>query len=367
MSSDAPQKPPEGLPETWRPMRPSPGLPRRFPAPQPGPAPRPKITVNILLFLATVFTTMFSGALHNGVDPLASLDNLFQGIPFSASLLGILLAHEMGHYLTSRYYHVAASLPYFIPVPTFIGTMGAIIRMRSVVRDRRILFDIGVAGPLAGMVVAIPVTVAGLLHSRVIEIASGDGGITLGDSLLFLGLSDWIFGPLAETQTVLLHPVAFAGWLGFFVTSLNLIPIGQLDGGHVAYGVLGPRHRYLSRIVFLGLLFWGVHGAFSVFDPLQWLWALAFCGVGVRTVTARPPGAFLRFFMVFLLVLAIAQGFVPGTLIWLFWATLMCFLRLDHPPTRDVHIPLDPKRKLLGWLALLIFLLTFIPQPFQVG
>jgi membrane-associated protease RseP (regulator of RpoE activity) len=331
-----------------------------------GTTPAPRISLNILLFLATVLTTMIAGALHQGADPFTSLGGLFQGIPFSVSLLGILLAHEMGHYLTSRHYHVSASLPYFIPVPTFIGTMGAIIRMRSVVRDRRILFDIGVAGPLAGMVVAIPVTVVGLLLSRVIEIASGQGGITLGDSLLFVWISDWIFGPLPDTQTVLLHPVAFAGWLGFFVTSLNLIPIGQLDGGHVAYGVLGPGHRRLSRLIFLGLLFWGVHGAFFVLDPFQWLWALAFCWAGVRTATALQQGRVLRYFMVFLLVLGIAEEFVPDTLVWIFWATLMCFLRLDHPPTRDVHIPLDRKRKLIGWLALALFLLTFIPQPFQV-
>jgi len=321
--------------------------------------------VNILLFLATILSTMIAGAYHQGADPFSSLNGLLQGVPFSASLLGILMAHEMGHYLTSRRYGVSASLPYFIPVPTLIGTMGAIIRMRSVVRDRRILFDIGVAGPLAGMAVAIPLTVVGLLHSRVMEIASGEGGITLGDSLLFVWITDWIFGPLPDTRTVLLHPVAFAGWLGFFITSLNLIPIGQLDGGHVAYGVLGPRHRQLSRLVFLGLLFWGVHGAFLVFHPLQWLWALAFCWAGIRTATALQQGGLLRFFMVFMLIVGIRFGFVPNTLIWLFWATLMCFLRLDHPPTRDVHIPLDPKRKLVGWLALILFLLTFIPQPFQ--
>jgi membrane-associated protease RseP (regulator of RpoE activity) len=339
--------------------------PRRPPQGQADISRPPRISINIILFLATVLSTMIAGAIHQGANPFTSLGGLLQGVPFSASLLGILMAHEMGHYLTSRRYHVSASLPYFIPVPTFIGTMGAIIRMRSVVRDRRILFDIGVAGPLAGMVVAIPVSIVGLLHSRVIEIASGEGGITLGDSLLFVWISDWIFGPLPDTHTVLLHPVAFAGWLGFFVTSLNLIPIGQLDGGHVAYGVLGPRHRLLSRLVFLGLLFWGLHGTFLVFDPFQWLWALAFCWAGIRTATALQQGGLLRFFMVFLLVLGMVEGFVPNTLIWIFWATLMCFLRLDHPPTRDVHIPLDAKRKLVGLLALLLFLLTFIPQPFQ--
>lgn len=329
---------------------------------------RPRLRTNALLFLATVATTIIAGALQaRGAEAFTSLESVLTGVPFSAALLGILLAHEMGHYFTSRHYGVPASLPYFIPVPTIIGTMGAVIRMHAVIRDRRILFDIGVAGPLAGMVVAVPVTVLGLLHSEVVDIASMHGGITLGDSLLFVWISQWLLGPLPDTHTVLLHPVAFAGWLGFFVTSLNLIPMGQLDGGHVAYGVLGPRHRLLSRVVFLGLLSWGVHGAFLVFHPLQWAWALALCWTGVRIAVTIRQGRLLRFVMLSLLLFGLWQEFVLDTILWIFWATLMSFIRLDHPPTRDVHIPLDTKRKLLSGLALILFLLTFIPRPFQVS
>ena len=334
--------------------------------PPPGPAtPNPRL--NIFLFLATVLTTMVAGSYHNGVNPFVSLDNLFKGIPYSAAILGILLAHEMGHYLTSRYYGVAASLPYFIPVPPpfILGTAGAIIRMRSAVRNRRILFDIGIAGPLAGMVVAVPVTIIGLLHSKVI-VTAGVGGIMLGDSLLFKIITQWIFGPLPDSKTVLLHPVAFAGWLGFFVTSLNLIPIGQLDGGHVLYGIFGPRHRNLSRLFFLCLLFWGVHGAFTVLNPLEWIWALAFCWTAIRMAFSFQRGHLLRFLTVFLFLFGLFQNFVPETLTWLLWATLLCFLRLEHPPTRDLAVPLDPKRKILGWVALILFVLTFIPQPFQL-
>ncbi len=343
-----------------------PYLPQRPLPPQPASPPLPKVRTNILLFAATVLTTMMAGALHKGVDPFASIWNLLQGLPFSAALLSILLAHEMGHYLTSRAHKVQASLPYFIPMPTFIGTMGAIIRMRTVVRDRRVLFDIGIAGPLAGMVVAIPVTIIGLLYSQVIDISSPTAGITLGDSLLFSAFTRLIFGSLPETKTVLLHPVAFAGWLGFFVTSLNLIPIGQLDGGHVAYGMLGPRHRTLSRGFFFCLLLWGLHSVYSdLFNPWEWLWAAAFCWTGYKVARSHQQGSILRFFALFLLITGIANNYVPDTIMWLFWATLLCFLRLDHPPTRDVSIPLDQKRTVLGWIALLIFVLTFIPKPFQ--
>ena len=327
--------------------------------------PRPRIWVNIVLFLATVLTTMTAGALQSmGSEALSSFWNLLHGIPFSVSLLGILLAHELGHYFVSQYHRVPATLPYFIPVPTFIGTMGAIIRMRAVIRDRRILFDIGIAGPLAGMCLAIPATVIGLLHSEIITSSGTGGGIELGDSLLFLALTKWIFGNVPDGQTILLHPVAFAGWLGFFVTSLNLLPMGQLDGGHVMCGIFGQRHRLLSRLTFLALIFWGVHGVFFHWKPAEWLWGMAFCWAGARIVFGRPAGGFTRLFAVFLLFMGIYENFVPSTIIWLFWAVLMTFLRLDHPPTRDMAFPLDRRRRVLGWVALVLFALTFTPRPF---
>lgn len=346
---------------------PSPVSPVQAPPPYPVP-PSQNLRVNVLLFLATVLTTMVAGAFHNGVNPFTSVGNLIKGIPYSAAILGILLAHEMGHYLTSRFYGVPASLPYFIPAPPplfLLGTLGAIIRMRSAVRNRRILFDIGIAGPLAGMVVAVPVTILGLMYSEVVA-TEGAGGIMLGDSLLFKIIIQQIFGTLPDTQTVLLHPVAFAGWLGFFVTSLNLSPIGQLDGGHVLYGIFGPRHRSLSRLFFLCLLFWGVHGAFTVLNPFEWLWASLFCWACIRMAFSLQRGYLLRFFTLFLFFFGLSQNYVPETLTWLLWATLLCFLRIDHPPTRDVSVPLDRRRMILGWIALVLFVLTFIPEPFQI-
>ena len=326
----------------------------------------PKFRVNVLLFLTTIITTMMAGALQaKGVEAFASPKNFLSGVPFSAALLGILLAHEMGHYFASRYYGVPASLPYFIPVPTIIGTMGAVIRMRAPIRDRRILFDIGIAGPLAGLAVAVPATLIGLLHSGVIEAGSTAGGIELGDSLLFMALTRWIFGSLEETQTVLLHPVAFAGWLGFFVTSLNLLPMGQLDGGHVTYGIFGPRHRLVSRTVFILLVVWGVQGVFAEINPIAWIWAIGFGWVGVRVAISANGGPLLRAFAVFLGIFGVLENYVPTTTVWVVWAVLMCFLRLDHPPTRDISVPLDPRRKALGWIALILFLLTFIPEPFR--
>ncbi|MEW6441901.1 MAG: site-2 protease family protein [bacterium] len=348
-------------PEFWQHLRGSP-----FSLQDNGAPPRPRIWINIVLFFATVLTTMVAGALQSqGGQAFSSFRNLLQGAPFSAALLGILLAHEMGHYFVSRYHRVPTTLPYFIPMPTIIGTMGAIIRMRALVRDRPILFDIGIAGPLAGMCVAVPATVIGLVHSQVVTAAGGAGGIELGDSLLFYLLTRWIFGALPEGQTVLLHPVAFAGWLGFFVTSLNLLPMGQLDGGHVTYGLVGPRHRLVSRLAFLALIGWGVHGVFLHLRPLEWLWGIAFCWTGLRFVLARQTGGFLRIFAIFLLVVGISENFVPSTFVWLFWAVLITFLRLDHPPTRDVTYPLDRNRKILGWTALIVFVLTFTPRPFM--
>jgi len=344
----------------FRPSRaPASGNGRSSPAPPPSSLPpyagpqSPRLRVNIILFLSTVVTTIMAGALQaQGPEAFASFRNLLSGVPFSAALLGILLAHEMGHYFTSRYYKVPASLPYFIPVPTIIGTMGAVIRMRAVIRDRRVLFDIGIAGPLAGLFVAVPATWIGLHYSEVIEIGSTAGGIELGDSLLFMGLIKWVFGSLGENQTVLLHPVAFAGWIGFFVTSLNLLPMGQLDGGHVTYGILGLHHRFVSRGMFLALVFWGVHGAFREIDLPAWLWALGFTGIVIKAALWHKPSPVMRYAAALLALIGILGNMAT---VWVVFAVLMCFLRLDHPPTRDVSVPLDPRRKALGWIALILF------------
>jgi membrane-associated protease RseP (regulator of RpoE activity) len=327
--------------------------------------PRPRLSVNILLFAATILTTTMAGAVQKGLDPLASLSDLLQGLPFSTTLLGILLFHELGHYFVSRFYNVPASLPYFIPVPTLIGTMGAVIKMRSPIHDRRTLFDIGIAGPIAGMCLAVPAVIVGLSRSELIPVEGGLGGIELGDSLLFMALTKLVVGTVPEGHTVLLHPVAFAGWLGFFVTSLNLLPMGQLDGGHVVYGIFGQGHRLISRVVFLGLTVWGLHAVFLRHEVPAVLWALAFLLVALRiawTPRVRPAGPSL---LVMLLLVGVWQGFAPDTSVWLVWAALMTFLKLDHPPTWDARIPLGTKRLVAGWIALLVFIATFTPLPFK--
>ena len=202
-----------------------------------------------------------------GADPFADPAALVEGVPFSAALLLILGAHESSHYLLSRRHGVRASLPLFIPAPTLAGTFGAVIRIESPIPDRRSLLEIGLAGPLAGFLVALPLAVAGLRLSHVAVRATaprpGRGeGLGLGASLVFSLLERVVLGPLPEQASLVLHPVAFAAWIGFFVTAINLLPVGQLDGGHVLYALAGRRQEGISRAAVLalaplGFLWWG--------------------------------------------------------------------------------------------------------------
>lgn len=280
-----------------------------------------KWTLPIILFLLTVFTTLWAGAYqtYNGSarGPLnflmTSPEMLWKGIPFASALLFILTTHELGHYVLSKIHRVPASLPLFIPGPPyFIGTFGAIIRMRGPILSRRALFDIGVAGPLAGFVVAVVVLIIGLSLSTVVD-RTATIGLQLGEPLLLQFLSWVVIGPLPPEADVVLHPIGFAAWFGLFVTSLNLLPIGQLDGGHVAYALWGRRQRIMAL----------------VFVPI-------------------------------LLVL----GFVgwPG---WLLWAFMAGIWGLGHPPVMDPYVPLGRNRTIVGWIAFAVFVLTFVPVPFS--
>ncbi|MBI5967372.1 MAG: site-2 protease family protein [Deltaproteobacteria bacterium] len=271
-----------------------------------------RIVVNIILFVLTLATTVVAGAIQEGVNPLKNPEQIFKGIPFSFTLMGILLAHELGHYLIAKKHGLSVTLPYFIPAPSFIGTFGAFIKMRSPVRDRRMLLDVGAAGPLVGVAVSIPFLILGLRLSEA-KLIQGQMGTTLGSSLLLSLISWLVVGPLPDGYDIVIHPVGFAGWIGLLVTSLNLMPIGQLDGGHVAYALWGERQNKISKIFFLGLLGLGVLG-----------W----------------------------------QG-------WLFWSLLLFLMGFRHPPPLDWWVPLDPKRKVIGWLTMAIFILTFIPVPFS--
>ena len=269
--------------------------------------------IHIVLFAVTFVTTSMAGAFAAGVDPFADIGNIRAGFPFSVTLLGILLCHEMGHYTLSRVHGVRATLPYFIPgLPFFMGTFGAFIRMKSPPRTRTALFDVGAAGPWAGFIVAVPALIIGLRLSEVLPAGADAGGDMLGESVVFSLLSRWTLGVLPDDVLIRLHPIAMAGWIGLFVTSLNLLPVGQLDGGHVSYAMFGTRHRWIARLFLVAILFLGTQG-----------W--------------------------------------PG---WFFWAVLVTILGLDHPPTMDWHTPLNRSRRLAAWLTVALFALTFMPAPF---
>ena len=275
----------------------------------------------ISLFVATIFTTLWAGAyqVYNGPirGPVNLLldqpEMLWRGIPFAATLLIILVTHEFGHYVLSRIHGVPASLPLFIPGPPyFIGTFGAIIRLRGQIVNRRALFDIGVAGPLAGFIAAVVALIIGLNLSTVVD-RTATYGLQLGEPMLLQIIAWLIVGSIPPQADIVLHPIGFAAWFGLFVTSLNLIPIGQLDGGHVAYALWGSRQRTIA------------------------------------------------FVMVPILVVLGFMGW-PGWWLWAFMAGLWGF---GHPPVSDLHVPLGRKRIVVGWIALAVFVLTFAPVPFS--
>ena len=304
-------------------------LPRlRPPAPSPPPAPpvkKERTWLHLLLFVLTFvsatlpFATSVPGetpweAFVTG--PLTDPIRLLGGLSFSLPLMAILLAHEMGHYITARRYGVAQSLPFFIPAPgTFFGTMGAVIMIRSQPPSRPSLFNVAVMGPYAGMVLALPAAAWGLAHSTPVDPQTLSGStIVFGSSLLF-GFLETVFSP--NGTDVFLHPTGLAGWVGFLITSLNLIPAGQLDGGHIAYALLGRYHTWFSRGVVMALM-----------------------------------------------ILAITLG--ADGLIWGVWAILLSLFGLRHPPVRDESIPLSGGQRFSALVALCLLVITFTPTPIKV-
>ncbi|RMG03946.1 MAG: site-2 protease family protein [Nitrospirae bacterium] len=291
--------------------------------------------IHILLFALTVVSTLIAGALQKGVNIISEPWRIVEGIPFCISLIAILLAHELSHFFASRHHHTEATLPYFIPAPSIIGTFGAFIKMKSPIITRKALIDIGASGPIAGFIVAVIVTIIGLNGSEVITIKNSDVGLMLGDSLLFSLLTKVVIGTPPEGKDILLSPVAFAGWIGFFVTSMNLLPIGQLDGGHIAYALLGESRHRKTSILFATLL--GLAGIGRLY-----LYSGYFDGT---------PLASLRDYL--------WEG-------WAVWAFLLLMLGLRHPPVLYWEEPLDGKRRFVGWVSLIIFFLTFTPVPFRM-
>jgi membrane-associated protease RseP (regulator of RpoE activity) len=274
------------------------------------PRSKPKIFWNGLLFLLTLITTILAGALQEGVNPFETPGLIYRGIPFSFSLMGILLAHEFGHFWMARKHGMDVSFPYFIPAHPFIGTFGAFIKIRSPIPDRKVLIDVGATGPLMGVLVSIPCLILGLGLSEV-KMVSGSSGILLGSSILLWVVQWLMIGPLPIGYDVVLHPIGFAGWIGLLITSLNLLPVGQLDGGHIAFGLWGKIQNTISKVVFAGLLILGV-----------WGW----------------------------------EG-------WLLWGLILFILGLRHPPPVAPGVPLDRRRKIIGAMAMSLLPLTFIPIP----
>jgi membrane-associated protease RseP (regulator of RpoE activity) len=277
-----------------------------------------RVGLNVALFLLTCLTTLVAGSgAFLAFDPFEEPGRILSGVPFAFTLLTILGVHEFGHYFTARHYQASVSLPYFIPAPPPFpfGTLGAIIRMRSPATNRNSLFDIAAAGPLAGLAIAIPAILLGLDWSTVRPVPAG--GIIFGDSLLMRLLVYLKFGALAEGTDVFIHPVALAGWVGLFVTALNLFPVGQLDGGRIAYALLGRRHRVVGIATFLALL---------------------------------------------------VMGAVTGAANWVVWAALLFFLvGFHHSPPLDDVTPLTPGRVIVGVICLLLLVLLIPPVPIQVS
>ena len=313
-------------------------------APKPPEPKQDKVSTNIILFVLTVFSVMLAGAQPEGAMPndiagqiLMLAKSIFTGWPFALSLLGILLSHELGLYFMSRHHKTPATLPYFIPFPLSpLGTMGAAIIMRGTPKNKRVLFDIGVAGPIAGLVVAIPVLFLGLSLSTLGTIDPSPNGFLEGNSLIYLFAKFVTFGQLlpspVEPQGILywlqyfftgrpvpfggldvfIHPIAFAGWAGILVTGLNLIPAGTLDGGHVIYALFGDKAK--------------------------------------------------KAFPFIIAVLAVLGIFWSG---WWLWAAILFWLGRVHAETLDQITTLDPNRQLVAATMIIIFILVFMPVPFM--
>ena len=317
----------------WRKTLPTavPPLSKELPAPLPvlwrmPPPPPDRPWLHVLLFVLTLASMTAAGARLQGVDPFASLVHLSEGIPFAATLLAILTVHEFGHYFAARKWDVKASLPYFLPLPLFLGTLGAVIRIRSPIPHKRALMDIGASGPLAGFAIALIVCFIGLPQSTIVRAENFYHGapIQLGAPLLFSGIAALVLPAISADQMILLSPMAFAGWVGLFITAFNLFPVGQLDGGHIVYALFSRWHGKIARACFAILLAMGLYGILS----LIWGWSHGWLG-------------------------------------WLVLAFLLTLFGKDHPAPYNSVIPLDPRRRRIGYFCLLIFVLCFTPVPFS--
>ncbi len=274
--------------------------------------------LNILLFVLTLASMIIAyGYIKYDSEIFRDFSLMSEGIKFALALMPILLFHEFGHYLAARRNKADVSLPYFIPAPTLIGTLGAVIKSRSPFKTRRELFDVGAAGPLAGFVPAVIILAVGFSNAEAIAIGDqplGTGHLLMGQSLIYYLLKMLFVSPVPEGYTLIMSPTIFAGWVGLFVTMINLMPVGQLDGGHIIYAMFGKKLQlYLAWVVVAGL---------------------------------------------------VAMGFFwPGWFVWAFLAVVI--IKLKHPPTLNDAVKLDRSRVILGWISIALFILTFIPIPLK--
>jgi membrane-associated protease RseP (regulator of RpoE activity) len=288
---------------------------------------RERVAKVVLLFVLTLVTTTLAGGCHyvsftQDFTPPAVIDFrdpalYLNGLWYSLSILGILGAHEFGHYFACRYYRVDASLPYFLPAPLpLTGTLGAFIRIRQLIPTKKQLFDIGIAGPIAGFVVAVPVLLVGMELSRVVPLPPDFQGLELGEPLLFKAISYVRWGNPPDGYSINMHPMAFAAWFGLLATALNLFPIGQLDGGHISYAVFGRKSTFVTI-------------------------AMVLCLIGLTFVSSS----------------------------WMVWTILTIGMLLvfgpRHPRTIDEDVPLDRGRVILALFALIMFVLCFTPAPIE--
>ncbi len=273
--------------------------------------------INAVLALATIFTTMVMGSFLFGVDPISNPSDVTKGIPFTIAIMTILGAHEGGHYIVAKKHGMHTSLPYFIPFPSLIGTMGAVIKHRGPIPNRKALFDVGVSGPLIGLFVSIGVTVIGLLQPPVQQISE-----LFQIQLALPPLFEFITRFIPLNKVLISYPIAFAGWVGMLITALNLIPAGQLDGGHVLRAMLGEKASYVSEALPFVLLFLGVYVTFILN--------------------------------------------IDGS-VWLFWGFfLLLFAAIGHPKPLDDEVPLGKGRMALGIITFILGLLCITLAPIQV-
>lgn len=293
---------------------------------RPVPPPHRRLWLHVSLFIATFVSTTFVGGVTFASFPddfvisgvastLLHPGVVVPGLQFSVPLMIILLAHEMGHYVACRRHRLDASLPYFLPlpIPLGIGTLGAFIRIRTPIATKRELFDVGAAGPIAGFITALPFVVAGIALSEPVAALPETGYVLFGDPLLFKALSHLLHAQVATGGDMFIHPTGFAGWVGLLLTALNLLPFGQLDGGHITYAMFGALHRRAAWPLLLALV------------------ALGFVWTG-----------------------------------WWIWAVIALVMGVRHPRLPDEVYPLDPTRMRLGWACIAIFVLCFTPQPITI-